>query len=176
MILLTIFKQLKNKSITKQFDLKSKKKFNKFNGSTRDQWMNDYLIVYIKKKMYLLRLIMKKLFNNFNIWNTIENNWKNLYITVFILIFVWCWYIQVLFYFKFCLIYIFYCSQQNNPKMPLSYCSVFFPPRNLLNFCQDLLTWGLKAKGEGQEFFFGFILKLIGCIQVFNVKNSNYLS
>ena len=23
----------------------------------------------------------------------------------------------------------------------------FFPPRNLLNFCQDLLTWGLKAKG-----------------------------
>ena len=67
MILLTIFKQLKNKSITKQFDLKSEKKFNKFNGSTRDQWMNDYLIVYIEKKMYLLKLIMKKLFNNFNI-------------------------------------------------------------------------------------------------------------
>ena len=88
-----------------------------------DEWLFDY--VHWKKKMYLLRLIMKKSFNNFNIWNTIENNWKNLYITVFILIFVWCWYIQVLFYFKFCLIYIFYCSLQNSPKMPLSYCGVF---------------------------------------------------
>ena len=94
-----------------------------------DQWeINEWMIIWLctlKKKIYFLRLIMKKSFNNFNIWNTIENNWKNLYITVFILVFVWCWYIQVLFYFKFCLIYIFYCSLQNNPKMPLSYCSVF---------------------------------------------------
>ena len=47
-----------------------------------DQWMNNSLIVYIEKDIFVT-LIMKLSCNGFKIWKHVEINWKRLYELIF---------------------------------------------------------------------------------------------